>query len=129
MHDLPAVADRPTAPRAASTDDDDNLGAEAASLRAVREDITSGRGGDALRKLDRYDVRFGAKGAMREEAQVQRVEALLQVGKTREANELAARLLAAHPTGPFARKLRSLMSTMAPHGTAAAPSGDPDPNR
>lgn len=111
VHDLPeavpsALVARPLA-RAAS---DDSLGAEAAFLRSVREDIGMGRSADALRKLDQYDARFGKKGAMAEEAAVERVEALLQAGKAPEARALATRLLADRPNGTFARKLRSLVA-------------------
>jgi hypothetical protein len=87
----------------------DTLAAEAAFLRAVREDIANGRGSDALHKLDQYRARFGNKGAMGEEASVERVEALFQSGDARSARALGERLLEGHPNGPFARKLRSLL--------------------
>ncbi|MDF2697488.1 MAG: hypothetical protein K0S65_5871, partial [Labilithrix sp.] len=110
VHDLPSasVALIASAPvPTPSAVGEDSLGAEAALLRAVREDISSGRGEEALRKLDRYHARFGQKGAMREEASVERVEALLQTGADGDARTLGTRLLAERPDGPFARKLRS----------------------
>ena len=99
----------------------DSLGEEAALLRSVREDLSAGRTQQTLRKLDRYDDRFGSHGAMREEAAVTRVEALLQAGRTSEAHSLGSRLLAERPNGAFARKLRSLLAS------SAAPSSTTEP--
>ena len=121
LHDAPPVASAkpestPTTsshgPRtAAAAAPVDSLGEEAARLRSVREDISAGRTQQALRKLDQYDDRFGSHGAMREEAAVTRVEALLQAGRTSEANTLGSRLLVERPDGAFARKLRSLLAS------------------
>ncbi|MBX3213874.1 MAG: hypothetical protein KF850_17680 [Labilithrix sp.] len=129
VHDLPTAAPPASAGRPASADapapEADDLGAEAAFLRSVREDIAAGRGQEALRKLARYDERFRGRGAMGEEAAVERVEALLQVGRAREADALATRLLAERPNGPFARKLRSLLSRPEPLG-APSPAAERD---
>lgn len=122
LHDAPPVANvkpesvPPTSsagPRttAAAAAPADSLGEEAARLRSVREDLSAGRTREALRKLDQYDERFGSHGAMREEAAVTRVEALLQAGRTSEANTLGSRLLVERPNGAFARKLRSLLAS------------------
>ncbi len=101
----------------------DSLGEEAALLRSVREDLSAGRTQQALRKIDQYDDRFGSHGAMREEAAVTRVEALLQVGRTSEANTLGSRLLVERPNGAFARKLRSLLASPgAPSSESQRPS-------
>ncbi|AKV02670.1 hypothetical protein AKJ09_09333 [Labilithrix luteola] len=108
VHDLPPVA----AGRAAAPTPSDDLAAEAALLRATREDIANGRSREALRKLGQYDARFGSKGAMLEEASVERVEALQQAGRSTEARALATRLLAERPDGAFARKLRSLLTSL-----------------
>lgn len=122
LHEAPPVASvkpesTPTpsshAPRttAAAAAPVDSLGEEAARLRSVREDLSAGRTQQAFRKLDQYDDRFGSHGAMREEAAVMRVEALLQAGRTTEANALGSRLLVERPNGAFARKLRSLLAS------------------
>lgn len=117
VHDLPQVAVATSAPAVTARPNAtpapiDDLAAEAALLRATREDIANGRSSEALRKLDRYDARFGAKGAMLEEASVERVEALQLAGRRAEARTLASRLLSDRPDGAFARKLRSLLTKL-----------------
>jgi hypothetical protein len=43
------------------------------------------------------------------EARVVRAEALLAAGKTRAAQKLAAELLVDQPSGPYARRLRTIV--------------------
>jgi len=86
----------------------DDLSAETALLRAVRDDLRANRTASALQRLDDYDARF-PRGLMREEASVERVEALVRAGDRASARALGQRMLVERPAGPFARKLRSLV--------------------
>jgi hypothetical protein len=122
VDDLPSVASAPAitsarrpisaASRATNGEEkgssDDDLAAETALLRAIRGDLRANRPGPALAKLDEYDARF-AHGFMRQEAGVERVEALLQSGARERGRVLGKQMLEASPQGPFARRLRSLV--------------------
>jgi hypothetical protein len=76
---------------------------EAARAALVRSDAAA-----ALAALDRYDRSFPG-GALRTEATMLRVEALLARGDTKAAQDLARGLLALDPAGPHARRLRTLL--------------------
>lgn len=81
-----------------------DLAREVRSLDAVR----GARGAAALRELDRHDREF-PRGALREEAAMLRVEALSEIGEEAAARRLARTLLDKDPSGPHARRLRSIL--------------------
>jgi outer membrane protein assembly factor BamD (BamD/ComL family) len=75
--------------------------------RAARA-IGQKNGAEALSRLDEHAARF-PRGVLAPEASVLRVEALMVKGDREEAQALADRFVAAHPTSPFAEKARRLV--------------------
>jgi hypothetical protein len=67
----------------------------------------------ALRLLDGYAQRF-PKQSLRSEATLLRIESLAASGATDAARELGKSFLTKHPNGPYARRVRSLLSDAAP---------------
>lgn len=103
----PAAAAEPApAPESALT-------RELRSLDAARSALHRGDASGALAALDRHDQAFPG-GAMRTEASVLRVEALQTRGDTAAARKLAGDLLAREPSGPHARRLRSITDAPIP---------------
>jgi outer membrane protein assembly factor BamD (BamD/ComL family) len=72
--------------------------------------IDSGR--RALATVDAYDARFPG-GALAQESEELRIEALFRTAKRQQAEKLAARFLSAHPTSPYARVIRGLVAAPA----------------
>jgi hypothetical protein len=63
----------------------------------------------ALAALTRHRAEFPA-GALQVEVSVLGVRALLAAGRRAEAEREGSRVLAAHPTGPYAERVRALLS-------------------
>jgi len=84
------------------------LARELKLLDAARAELEGHDPGAALAALDRYERAFPA-GALRTEASMVRVEALLARGDGGQARKLARDLLAQDPSGPHARRLRSIV--------------------
>jgi hypothetical protein len=70
----------------------------------------------ALRLLDAYAQRF-PKQSLRSEATLLRIESLAASGATDAARQLGRTFLTRHPNGPYARRVRSLLSDAAPTAT------------
>jgi hypothetical protein len=87
---------------------DPTLGDEVTALDRARRAMTDGDAAGALRRLDDYEARF-AHGALFEEAEVLRIEALLAEGDRGTASRVANRFLAAHPSSPHAARVRALL--------------------
>jgi hypothetical protein len=87
---------------------DPALGEQVAALDRARRALGDGDAVGALRDLDDYQSRF-PRGALAEEAEVLRVEALLAEGDRASAARAGARFLAAHPESPHAARVRSLL--------------------
>lgn len=98
----------------------DPLAEELAALDRVREALGAGSPGRALTALDAHDRQF-PKGPLGPEALMLRIEALAAAGRPGEAARLGDDYLAAHPTGPYARRVRTLLGREAEGGGAAGP--------
>lgn len=83
------------------------LARETRVIDLARKQLDGGDPAGALAMLDRHDRMF-PNGALRTEASVLRVDALVAKGDRPAAKKLAAELLARDPSGPHARHLRSV---------------------
>jgi hypothetical protein len=81
------------------------LGEQVVTIDRAESALAAGNVSEALRMVDDYESRFPS-GSLSQEAAVLRIEALLKQGKREEAVALANRFLAAHPSSPYATKLR-----------------------
>jgi hypothetical protein len=100
----PAVDPAPVAepvPRAA-------LAEEIARLDAVRRLLAANRLAPALAALQSYERDY-ARGALRQEATLLRIEALQRAGRRAEARDLAGRYLADNPDSPHGPRIRALV--------------------
>lgn len=82
---------------------------EIAAIKSARDALASHDATGALSALDRYRRTYPA-GLFGVEAQVLRIDALLELGQYAAARELAQRFLAAQPDSPYARHVRSVAS-------------------
>lgn len=106
VEDPPEVVARPL-PAASASAKAPSLRDEVASLDRARQAMGSS-GAAALGELDRHAREFPG-GALTTEATVLRIEALAASGRHGAAKSLAAQVLAAHPRGPYADRVRSLV--------------------
>jgi len=90
----------------------DSLASELNVIESARKAMARRDYPLTLRVLDDYASRF-PKQSLRSEATVLRVETLAASGATDAAHQLAKSFLATHPNGPYARRLRSLLSETA----------------
>jgi hypothetical protein len=112
---LPEVA--PTAPAApharpratAPREHPSALGEQVSALDSARRALASGDAAAAIHQLDDYEARF-PEGALFEEAEVLRVEALVAEGDHAAAERAGQRFLAAHPNSPHAARVRALIA-------------------
>jgi len=88
------------------------LGEQVASVDRARSALAGGDAAEAIRLVDDYDARFPG-GALAQEATTLRIEALLKEGRSVDAAQVADRFLSAHPTSPYAAKLRRLLGSEA----------------
>lgn len=98
-----ARSDRATRPHTS-----DDLARELAALESVQEALAQRDAATSLRLLDRYQARF-PHGALSSEATVLRVQALLASGDRGRAQALVEGYCAAHPSSPYAKRLRELV--------------------
>jgi TolA-binding protein len=94
-----------TAPRAPS-----GLGEQVSALDSARRELAAGDAPSAVRQLDDYEARF-PNGALVEEAEVLRVQALLAEGDRAGASRAGDRFLSAHPDSPHAARIRALLAS------------------
>jgi hypothetical protein len=116
---LPVLAEPSASPRVSGggrraarvtpVDDDAALRGEVQRLDCARAALAAGDAARAQTALAVYDRTFPS-GALREEADLLRIEALAQSGDTIAAKVRAEALLARDPSGPHARRLRALFS-------------------
>jgi len=104
---LTEVSPKKPAPSGATTTAD-SLTRELALIDAARRAVARGDGSGALRQLDTYSRRY-PKGALRTEASVLRIEALIAKGDRAGAKRLGNAFLLRSPNGPYARRIRSLL--------------------
>lgn len=86
------------------------MGQEIAKLDRARAALTEG---DPLRTqqlVNDYEARF-PEGSFLEEAEVLRIEALLQQGDRAGATRVGTRFLGSHPTSPHAARVRTLLGS------------------
>lgn len=103
--EAPLAAAKPGAARVPSTPS--TLADEVSSLREAREALAAGQTQRAFAALDAYVQRFPG-GHLGLEAEELRIEALSRSGNTAAASARARTFLAAHPTSPYAPRLRAL---------------------
>ena len=84
------------------------LGGEVQALEFVQRALAAHNASAALKQLDHYRVEFGS-GALRSEATVLRVQALLMSGNRGAAQALADAYSAAHPDSPYARRIQDTL--------------------
>jgi outer membrane protein assembly factor BamD (BamD/ComL family) len=84
-----------------------SLAQEIASLDAVRAQLAAADARAALGTVERY-MREHPKGALRQEAAVLRIEALLAAGEPVRVRAAAARFLKENPDSPHAPRVRAL---------------------
>jgi hypothetical protein len=86
----------------------DRLREEADALDAARELLTLGNAAGALAKLEAYQRRF-AGGALREEALLLRIEALVRAGDRATASAAAHHFLRTYPASMHVRRVTALL--------------------
>jgi hypothetical protein len=85
---------------------DSSLADEVLALKTARSALAGGRPKRALVALNTYAQRFPA-GRLSLEAEVLRIEALAQAGQAAEARARAGAFVAAHPSSPYAHRVRA----------------------
>ncbi len=99
-----------SAPKAAAPKPaDDNLAGELGALDQARRSVRAGQPNEALALLDGYAKTFPA-GALRSEALVLRVEALMKAGREDDAKRASASFLRDHTDDGASRRIRALLS-------------------
>jgi len=110
---LPKVAPTPGGgSRAATPPVTSSLQDEVAMIDSGRRALAKGDAQTTLDAVDAYDARFPG-GALTQESEELRIEALLRASKRPQAEKLAARFLSAHPSSPYARVIRGLVAAPA----------------
>lgn len=106
----PSVPDAGVAlrPRRAPAEDPDLLARELALIDEARSHL-KGDPGAALAPLDRHAREF-PRGALKSEAELVRLEALLALGRQPEADRLAARLIAGDREGLVRERVKRLLA-------------------
>jgi hypothetical protein len=94
-------------PQAASPDE---LAAEVAALDGARNSLADDPDA-ALAALEAYNSKFKKGGALSQEAEVLRIEAMMRAGEQEKARALASAFLAKHPSSPLAQRVRSLVAS------------------
>jgi hypothetical protein len=102
VHSPHASAAAPPAARPTS------LGEQVVSLERARRAMQDGDPALAERRVDEYDATFPG-GALREEAEALRIDALSARGDTAAATRVATSFLATYPASIHARRLRALV--------------------
>jgi hypothetical protein len=82
-------------------------------LKDARAALRAGQGRQALNLLDRY-ARERSSSGLEAEATLLRIEALSEVGRTKEASELAARFVRNNPNSALGDRAKSFMGSSQP---------------
>jgi hypothetical protein len=96
------IEDRPSTPAR-------SLAEEVRLVDVARAALGGGDPRAALAALARHRAEFPS-GALQVEVSVLGVRALLAAGRRAEAESEGSRVLAAHPTGPYAERVRALLA-------------------
>ena len=102
---------------ATASHDEATLRREVDRLDRARAALAEGRPASALAELKAYDRAF-PKGALSDEAELVRIEALAQIGEVDSARTRAELLVARDEEGPHVRRLRALLASL-PRGAGA----------
>ena len=105
----PSVVTTPAHPSKHAVPSATALAEQVATLDRARAALASGDGAAALREIAACEARY-PRGALFEEAEVLRIEALLAEGDRSAAGRAGARFLAAHPSSPHAAHVRALVA-------------------
>jgi hypothetical protein len=105
----PPRAAAPSAQRAAAAPADD--GDEISMVVRAKREIAQKHPADASATLDRHDALF-PHGALSEEVEALRVEALSEESDAAGAHAAAARYLSRHPNGAYARRVQAVVDAM-----------------
>jgi hypothetical protein len=105
----PPVVHRPSPP--VRTREEASLRDEVERLDRARAALAQERPVTGLAELDAYDGAF-RNGALREEAELLRIETLAKMGECGAARLRAQRLLARDEHGPLARRVRALLTSL-----------------
>jgi hypothetical protein len=89
------------------------LAPEIVLLDLTRKALAEGYGVRALTLLRDYDARF-PDGALRSEATMLRIEALVAIGRRDEAARLGHGVIDRDPDGPYVARIRSLLGETNP---------------
>ncbi len=112
--DPPAATAAPpaTAPRApvarASRPASESISEQIAELDRARAALDAGSTERALHLVDAYEASYPS-GALVQEAELLRVEALVRAGNRPDAERAGKRFLAAYPKSPHAARVRALL--------------------
>jgi hypothetical protein len=105
----PAAVDAPAVKgRGAKVKSTDSLSKELTLIDSARASLLRGDPASALRTLQTYSAQF-PNGALRAEATVQRVEALIASGDRASATRVGERFLKRYPDSPYSRRIVSLL--------------------
>lgn len=86
------------------------LTSEVAWMDCIRAELAERRASHALSLLRAYQQEFPT-GRLAPESELLRVQALVETGALSSAAALGEKLLAAHPSGPYASQIRALLTT------------------
>ena len=92
-------------PAAAEPNSNNSLAAELEALDSARRALSAGNGGQALQLLDAHGRRF-PRGRLRLEAEVLRIEALMQTGQRAAASARAKAFVKRYPNSVFVSRLQ-----------------------
>jgi hypothetical protein len=110
----PARVTEPAPSPPLSAPDDASLRDEVERLDRARVSLAAGRTASTLAQVDAYALAF-PQGALRDEAELLRIEAMAQTGRADDslaARSRAERLLAGDEHGPHARRLRAIIASL-----------------
>ncbi|HEY2514306.1 MAG TPA: outer membrane protein assembly factor BamD [Polyangiaceae bacterium] len=108
----PPVVATPARPSKHAAPSASALAEQVATLDRARAALASGEAPAALREIAACEARY-PRGALFEEAEVLRIEALLAEGDRAAAARAGARFLTAHPSSPHAPHVRALLAPAA----------------
>jgi len=106
------VKPTPTAPGPEPEEDVDLLAREVSLLDGVRAELTRAPK-RALELLERHAREF-PDGALKSEAELLRLEALVKAQRRAQAQQLAQRLSAQNPSGPVAERIQRILEGTSP---------------
>jgi len=102
-------ADAKPAPIEGAAEDASSLAAELRLVEQARSALAADRPREALAALAAHRAAF-PRGVLGDEAEVLRVDATARAGDAAKARDLGRAFLAAHPSSPYAARVRSIVA-------------------